>query len=94
MAEVPDAEFGIEFAIDGLTGAPRHGGGRVPLATLAIGGFNDTASSVRISELPIKFPRIPYRGREDREIVINLVLDDLVDAAGEPRSAPPLKLSE
>jgi hypothetical protein len=93
MASVPDWEFAIEFALDGLTVTPRAGGGRVPLGDLALGGFNDTNSSVRISELPVSFPRIPYRSRDAREAVINIVLNDLMDAAGEPRNAPPLKLA-
>jgi len=92
MAEFPDWEFAIEFALDGLTGAPRHGGGRVPLAALSLGGFNDIHSSAKIGELPIGFPRIPYRSRQDREAIINTVLNDLIDAAGDPRNAEPLKL--
>ena len=93
MAEVPDWEFAIEFAIDGLTGAPRHGVGRVPLPVLSLGGFNNTHSSVKLGELPIRFPRIPYRTRRDREATINIVLNDLIDAAGDRRNAEPLRLS-
>jgi hypothetical protein len=82
MASVPDWEFAIEFALDGLTGAPRHGGGRVPLSALSVAGFNGF-HTMRIEELPVRFPRIPYRSRGERESIINTVLDDLGDAAGE-----------
>ena len=40
----------------------------------------------RIEELPVRFPRIPYRSRADREDVLNLAWADLVDAMGGPRS--------
>jgi len=93
MAEVPDWEFDVEFAIDGLTGAPRFGGGRVPLAALSLGGFNNTHSPVKIGELPRKFPRLRYRSRREREVAINTLLNDLIDASGERRNAEPLKLT-
>jgi hypothetical protein len=96
MANAPDWEFAIEFALGGLREVPQMmgvsiGGARMPLATLSLRGFNGTHTTSKIEELPIRFPRIPYRNPGDRENVINLVLNDLIDAAGDPRG-PPLKL--
>jgi hypothetical protein len=45
-----------------------------------------------IEELPVRFPRIPYRNQAERETALNLVLADLVDAAGGPRDKLSLKL--
>ena len=92
MANVPEWEFAVEFALDGITGAPRHGGGKVPLGALAIGAFNEPREMGRIEELPVRFPRIPYRSRADRETVLNLVWADLVDAMGGPRGDGVIKL--
>jgi hypothetical protein len=85
MAGVPEWEFAVEFVLDGITGAPRHGGGKVPLGALSIAAFNEPRELGRIEELPARFPRIPYRSRADRETVLNLVWADLVDAMGGPR---------
>ena len=85
MANVPEWEFAVEFVLDGITGAPRHGGGRVPLGALLIGAFNEPRELGRIEELPVRFPPIPYRSRRDRETVLNLVFADMVDAMGGPR---------
>jgi hypothetical protein len=85
MAGVPEWEFAVEFVLDGSTGAPRAGGGKVPLGALAIGRFNEPFEMGRIGELPVRFPPIPYRSRADREDVLNLVWADLVDAMGGPR---------
>jgi hypothetical protein len=85
MAGVPEWEFAVEFFLGGITGAPRQGGGKVPLGALAIGGFNGPLEMGRIEELPVRFPRIPYRSRAGREDVLNLVWADLIDAMGGPR---------
>jgi hypothetical protein len=92
MANVPEWEFAVEFVLDGITGAPRHGGGKVPLGALAIGQFNGPLELGRIEELPVRFPPIPYRSRADRETVLNLVWADLVDAMGGPRTKGAIKL--
>jgi hypothetical protein len=92
MAGVPEWEFAVEFVLDGITGAPRQGGGKVPLGALAIGKFNEPYELGRIEELPVRFPRIPYRSRADREAVLNLVWADLVDAMGGPRGDGVIKL--
>jgi hypothetical protein len=92
MANIPEWEFAVEFAFDGITGAPRHGGGKVPLGALLIGAFNEPRELGRIEELPVKFPRIPYRSRRDREVVLNLVWSDLIDAMGGPRDDGIIKL--
>jgi len=92
MAGVPEWEFAVEFVLDGITGAPRHGGGKVPLGVLAIGRFNEPYEMGRIEELPVRFPRIPYRSRADRETVLNLVWADLVYAMGGPRDDGVIKL--
>jgi hypothetical protein len=92
MANVPEWEFAVEFVVDGITGAPRHGGGKVPLGALAIGRFNEPYEMGRIEELPVRFPRIPYRSRRDREAVLNLVFADLIDAMGGPRGNGAIKL--
>ena len=92
MANVPEWEFAVEFVLDGITGTPRHGGGKVPLGALAIGKFNEPYEMGRIEELPVRFPRIPYRSRRDREAVLNLVSADLIDAMGGPRGNGAIKL--
>jgi Putative DNA-binding domain len=90
MAHVPEWEFALEFVLEGITGTPRHGGGKVPLGALAIALFNGEQG--RIDELPARFPRIPYRSRSDREAVLNLVWADLVDAMGGPRTNAAINL--
>jgi hypothetical protein len=60
MADTPEWEFAIEFVLDGTTGAPRAGGGKVRLGALSIGTFHPY-DSLRIEELPVRLPRIPYR---------------------------------
>ena len=92
MANVPEWEFVVEFVLGGTTGAPRYGGGKVPLSALAIGAFDGPHVIGRIEELPVRFPRIPYRSRADRETVLNLVWADLVDAMGRPRTKGAIKL--
>jgi hypothetical protein len=92
MANVPQWEFAVEFVLSGITGAPRHGGGKVPLGALAIGAFDALLEMGRIEELPVRFPRIPYRSRADRESVLNLVWADMIDAMGGPRSNGTIKL--
>ena len=92
MANVPEWEFAIEFALDGTTGAPRAGGGKVRLGALSIAGFGFPHSTSQIEELPVKFPRIPYRNQAERETILNLVLADIIDAAGGPRESLYLKL--
>ena len=92
MANVHEWEFAVEFVLDGITGTPRLGGGKVPLGLLVIGAFNEPRELGRIQELPVKFPRIPYRSRRDREAVLNLVWSDLVDAMGGPREDGAIKL--
>jgi hypothetical protein len=57
---------------------------------LVLGSFNDEMG--RIEELPVRFPRVPYRSRTDRETVLNLVWADLVDAMGGPRGNGTIKL--
>jgi hypothetical protein len=74
MANVPEWEFAVEFILDGITGALRHGGGKVPLSALAIAAFKQPSRELgRIEGLPVRLPRIPYRSRADRETVLNLV---------------------
>jgi hypothetical protein len=85
MANVPEWDFAIEFTLDGTTGAPRVGGGKVSLGALSIGWFGFPYSTSQIEELPVRFPRIPYRNQRDRETVLQMVLNDLIDAAGGPR---------
>ena len=92
MAEVPDWEFEVEFAIDGLTGAPRLGGGRVPLTELSFGLFSPMYTA-KIGELPRRFPTVRYRARKDREDAINTAFNDLIDASGGPRNRDPLKVA-
>ena len=95
MANVPEWEFAVEFILDGITVASRHGGGgaKVPLGALAIALLPQVLGNIeRIEELPARFPRIPYRSRADRETVLNLVWDDLVDAMGGPRANRVIKL--
>lgn len=91
MANVPEWEFAIEFTLDGTSGAPCAGGGKVRLGALSIGTFH-SYHSLRIEELPVRFPRIPYRNQGDREVILNVVLDDLIDAAGGPRQDLRIKL--
>jgi hypothetical protein len=86
MANAPGWEFAVEFILDGITGAPRHGGGKVPLGELRIGGLSVPQEIGRIDELPTRFPRVPYRSRADREIVLNFMWADLIDAMGGPRT--------
>ena len=78
--------------LDGATGAPRQGGGKAPLGALVIGAIDGSQEFGRIKELPMRFPRIPYRSRADREPVLNLVWADLVDAKGGPRTNDAIKL--
>jgi len=85
MANVPEWEFAVEFVLDGITGAPRQSGGKVPLGALSIGAFDRPRELGRIEGLPMRFPRVPYRSRRDREDVLNLAWADLVDAMGGPR---------
>jgi hypothetical protein len=92
MAEVPDWEFEIECALDGLTGAPRFGGGRIPLTELIVGVFADGFTS-RIRELPRTLPPARYVVRSERETSINTFFNDLIDASGERRTHEPLRLT-
>lgn len=92
LANVPEWEFVVEFVLVGITGAPRLGSGKVPLSALSIGAFTEPRELGRIEELPVKFPRIPYRDRSDREAVLNLAWADLVDAMGGPRGNGTIKL--
>lgn len=92
VANAPEWEFAVEFVLDGITGAPRRGGGKVRLGALTIGAFNEPREMGRIEELPVRFPRIPYRCHADRERVLNLVWADLVDAMGGPRTNEAIKL--
>jgi hypothetical protein len=81
LADVPDWEFAIEFALD-ISGAtpPRA-------VKIARGSFDVSTIS-----LPVSFPRIPYRNRSERDRIINLFYDDLGDAAGDQRPAQPAPL--
>jgi hypothetical protein len=92
MANVPEWEFAVEFTLDGTTGLPGADGRKVRLGALSIGAFNDPHSKSLIEELPVGFPRIPYWNRRDREMILNIVLNDLIDAAGGPRGSLSLKL--
>jgi hypothetical protein len=92
MAEVPDWEFQIEFALDGLTGAPRFGGGRIPLTELSVGVFAYSFTS-KISELPRTLPPARYSAQNERETIINSFFNDLIDASGEQRNHDPLRLN-
>jgi hypothetical protein len=85
LADVPDWEFAIEFALDinGVT----------PPNVIKIVRQRIHTSSI---QLPVIFPRIPYRNRSERDEILNLFADDLGDAAGDRRNphhfAPPLKI--
>jgi hypothetical protein len=92
IAEVPDWEFQIEFALAGLTGAPRLGGGRVPLSELSVGVFAYGFTS-KIRELPRTLPQVRYNARDERQATINAFFNDLIDASGDPRNHEPLKLT-
>jgi hypothetical protein len=83
ISGVPEWEFAVETALDGLSGAPRAGGGRVPLSAILLGGFGYSPWTANIGEIPVLFPRIAYRTPDDREIILNAVLEDLLDATGE-----------
>jgi Putative DNA-binding domain len=91
LAGVPDWEFAIEFALDGLIDLPGTGVGAVMLPAIKIARPLHTSTI----QLPVKFPPIPYRNRSDRDAIINLFADDLGDAAGDrrdPRAVPPLRI--
>jgi len=45
-----------------------------------------------IEESPVTFSCIHYRNESDRDTILNIVLGDLIDAAGGPRESPSLKL--
>jgi hypothetical protein len=92
IAEVPDWEFQIECALEGLTGTPRLGGGRVPLSELSVGVFAYGFTS-KIGELPRTLPQARYNARNEREATINNFFNDLIDASGEQRNHEPLKLA-
>lgn len=92
MAGVPEWEFVIEFFLDGTTGTPGAGGGKIRLGELTMKAFFDPFSPRKIDELPVKFPRISYRSQGDREAVLHLVLQDIIDASGGPRGEVPFKL--
>lgn len=91
-AEVPDWEFQIECALDGLTGAPRFNGGRIPLTELIMGVFAYGFTS-RIREIPKTLPHAGYIAQSEREAVINSFFNDLIDASGEARNHEPLILT-
>jgi hypothetical protein len=62
---------------------------------IATGGvIYNPSSTIQIADVPIIFPRIPSRSRSDREEIINLVLRDLLDAAGEQSEWPRLVLTD
>jgi hypothetical protein len=85
IVDVPDWEFAIElgFAARALTGP-----------NLVLGVIYKPSSTIEIADVPIIFPRIPSRSRLDREEIINLVLRDLLDAAGEQSEWPRLLLTD
>jgi len=80
-ADVPDWEFAIAFALDGLIDY------HVETAMLPAIKIVLDDLYVSLIHLPVKFPRVPYRNRADREILFNLFFNDLFDAAGERRNA-------
>ena len=49
MANVPEWEFAVEFVLDGIIGAPRQGGGTVPLGAL----FKSRASWTGSKNFPL-----------------------------------------
>jgi hypothetical protein len=61
---------------------------------LVLGVIYNPSSTIQIADVPIIFPRIPSRSRSDREEIINLVLRDLLDAAGEQSDWPRLVLTD
>jgi hypothetical protein len=61
-AKMPEWEFAVEFTLDGTTGVPCAGGDKVHLGALSIGTFHPY-NSLKIEELPVAFPRVPYRSR-------------------------------
>jgi Putative DNA-binding domain len=85
VADAPDWEFAIELGFDvrALSG-PR----------LVLGEIHIPGSTIEIADVPITFPRIPSRNRSDREDIINLVVRDLLDAAGDQSAWPRLVLTD
>jgi len=77
---LPDFEFALEFALAGRT---HTSAGPVPVRTFILGTPNHPHGTWRVEGLPISFPRIPYRGRNDRIDVLRLAFTDLFDATGE-----------
>jgi hypothetical protein len=81
-SESPDWEFALELGVCGLKAIP--GVDQVPLPTLVIGTWN-TFYRIKLTELPIRFPRLVSRSRSDEQLLLNMVGRDLLDAAGDPR---------
>jgi hypothetical protein len=90
FAEAPDWEFAIELGL-AVRGLPNQG--------LVLGVIYNPETTIEIADVPITLPRIPFRSRSDRENItdreniINLILRDLLDSAGEPREWPRIILT-
>lgn len=85
VADAPDWEFAIELGLEvrALSGP-----------ALVLGVSYNPGVNVAIADVPITFPRIPYRSRSDREDIFNLANRDLLDAAGEQRDWPRIVLAD
>lgn len=86
----PDFEFGLELSLAGHTNVAQYGGGTRPLSQLVI-GLPDNMHKWQLKP-PITFPRAPSRAPSDHAALINLVLRDLADAAGDGLPWPELRL--
>jgi Putative DNA-binding domain len=81
-AEVPEWEYAIEFELQ--TREPRT------LLRIAPFGHHET---VDISA-PLLFPRIAWQAIGEKEDVLNLVFQDVLDAGGERQEWPRIKLAD
>jgi schlafen family protein len=85
VADAPDWEYAIEV---GFSARP------LPCPNVVLGvTHNPSMRPIEIADVPITFPRIPFRSRSEREDMINLVLRDVLDAAGEQREWPRIVLT-
>jgi hypothetical protein len=85
FAEASDWEFAVELGL-AVRGLPHR--------ELVFGVLHNPGTTVDIADVPITFPRVPFRSHSDREKIINLVLRDLLDSAGELREWPQIVLAD
>jgi hypothetical protein len=79
LAEAPDWEFAVELGL-AVRAAPEQN----PI----LAQVHNPYLAIEIADVPLTLPRIPYRTRSDREEIINMVVRDLRDSAGELGDAP------